>query len=117
MSPSQLAAVRELQDVLVAVAPRGAGVLSELQFDAVPAQGLAEPVAQRGGLARHHTVGALDDHRLAAEPVYDLRELGAGRSTAEHEHPARDLLHAGRLASTPHAVELTQPGDRGHERV
>ena len=85
----------------------------EHQLDSVPAQGLAERLAQRRGLARHHPVGALDDHRLAAEPAHDLRDLDAGRPAAEHEQAARDRLHARRLAGAPHALELTQPGTGG----
>ena len=113
----QLRAAVELQDVLVAVAPRGGRVLPEDQLDPVPAQGLAERLAQRRGLAGKHPVGALDDHRLAAETPHDLRELDAGRPAAQHEQAARDGLHARRLAGTPDALELTQPGDRRHERI
>ena len=36
---------------------------------------------------------------------------------AEHEQPARDGLHAGRLAVGPDAVELAQPRDRRDDRV
>ena len=98
-----LAAVPELQDVVLAVAARGGGVHPEHQLDAVPAQGLAERLAQRRGLAGEQAVGALDEHRLAAEAPHDLRELDARRPAAQHEQAARDGLHAGRLAGAPDA--------------
>src|SRR6266568_5117651 len=45
-----LGAITELEHVLLAVAPRGGGVHAEHQLDAVPAQGLTEPLAERRGL-------------------------------------------------------------------
>src|SRR5215472_4761137 len=48
-------------------ATRGGGVHPEHQLDSIPAQGLAERLAQRRGLARNHPVGALDKRHLAAE--------------------------------------------------
>ena len=113
----QLAPVLELQDVLVAVAPRGAGVHPQHQLDAVAAQGLAERLAQRRGLAGQHAVGALDEHGLAAETSHDLRHLDAGRPAAQHEQAAGDGLHARRLAGAPHALELAQSGERRHDRI
>ena len=105
------------QDELVAVPPRGGGVHPQHQLDPVPAQRLAERLAQRRGLAGQHAVGALDEHRLAAETAHDLRHLDARRAAAQHEQAARDGLHARRLAGAPHALELTQSRDRGHDRI
>ncbi len=109
--------VRELEDVLIALPPGGAGVHPEHQLDPVAAQGLGQRRAERRGLARQHPVGALDDHHLAAETADDLRELDPGRPAAEHEQAARHDLHAGRLAGAPDALKLSQPRDRGHEVI
>src|SRR5262249_11278350 len=49
----------ELQDVLVAFFSRRGGVRPEDQLDAVAAQGFAEPLAQRRGLAGKQAVGTL----------------------------------------------------------
>ena len=89
----------------------------EHQLDSVPAQGLAERLAQRGRLAGKHAVGALDEHRLAAETAHDLRHLDAHRPATEDQQAARDRLHPGGLAVGPHAVELTQSRDRRHDRI
>ena len=80
------------------------------------AQRLAERLAERRGLARQQRA-ALDEHDLAAEAADGLRHLDADRAAAEDEQPARDRLHAGRLAVGPDAVELAQAGDRRDERV
>ena len=60
---------------------------------------------------------ALDERDLAAEAAHDLRQLDADRPAAEDEQPARDGLHAGRLAVAPDAVELAQARDRRDDRV
>src|SRR5205807_9529826 len=75
---------------------------------AVVAQGLAE----RRGLASEHPRVGLDEHGLAAEPPYDLRQLDAGRSTADHDEPSRDGPHRGRLTCAPDALELAEARDR-----
>ena len=106
----------KLQDVLVAVLPRGGGVLAEHQLDPVPAQRFAERLAQRRGLAGKHPVGAFDDHRLAAQPPHDLGELDARGPAAQHEQAARDGLHARRLAGAPDALEFAQSRNRRHGR-
>ena len=90
---------------------------AEHQLDPVPAQGLAERLAQRRGLAGQHPVGALDEHRLAAQTPHDLRQLDACGPAAQHEQAARDSLHARRLAGTPDALELTQSRERRHDRI
>ena len=109
---AQLAAVVELEDVVLAVAPRGGRVHAEDELDAVAAQDLAERLAQRRGLAGEHVLGALDERHLAAEAAHGLRHLDADRPAAEDEQAARDGLHAGRLAVGPDAVELAQARDR-----
>ena len=73
----QLRTAVELQDILVAFPPRGGRVHPQHQLDSVPAQGLAERLAQPRRLARKHALGALDEHRLAAETSHDLRKLDA----------------------------------------
>src|SRR5215211_7040962 len=105
---AQLAAVAELEDVVLAGAARGGHVRAEDELDAVAAQHLAERLAQRRGLAREHALGAVDEHRLAAEATHGLRQLDADGSGAEDEQAARDRLHAGRLAIGPDAIELAQ---------
>ena len=89
----------------------------EHQLDSVPAQGLAERLAQRRSLARKHAVGALDERRLAAEPPHDLRNLDAGGPATQQQQAARDGLHARRLAGAPDALELTESRDRRHDRI
>ena len=74
---AQLRIAVEPQDVLVALAPRGAGVHPEHQLYSVAAQGLAERLAQPRRLAGKDSVGALDEHGLAAEPSHDLGKLHA----------------------------------------
>jgi hypothetical protein len=113
----QLRTVVELQHILVALPPGGGRALAEHQLDPVPAQGLAERLAQRRGLAGHHPVGALDHHRFAAETPHDLRELDACGPAAQHEQAARDRLHARRLPRPPDTLELTQARDRRHDRI
>jgi hypothetical protein len=56
----------ELQHILVTLPPRRGGVHPQDDLDAVPAQGLAQRLAQRRRLAGQQAVGALDEHRLAA---------------------------------------------------
>ena len=114
---AQLAAVVELEDVVVAVAPRAGRVRAEDELDAVAAQDLAERLAQRRGLAGEQVLGALDERHLAAEAADGLGHLDADRPAAEDEQPARDRLHAGRLAVGPDAVELAQARDRRDDRV
>ena len=114
---AQLAAVTQLQDVVLAVAPRGAHARAEDQLDPVAAQDLAERLAQRLRLAGQHTLGTLDQHHLAAETADGLRQLHPDPPAAEHEQPARHRLHAGRLAARPHPVELAQAPDRRDDRL
>ena len=117
MVAPQVRTAVELQDVLVTLPPRGGGMHPEPQLDAVPAQRVAERLAQRCRLAGQHAVGALDEHRLPAEPPHDLRKLDARWAAPEHEQAARDSLHARRLAGAPDALQLTQSRERRHERI
>jgi len=89
----------------------------ENQLDSVPAQGLAERLAQRRGLAGKHVVSAFDERRFAAETPHDLRKLDASGPAAQHEQAAGDSLHARRLAGAPDALELTQSRERRHDRI
>ena len=114
---AQLAAVLELEDVVLAVTARGARARAEDELDAVAPQDLAERLAERRRLACEHVLGALDERNLAAEPAHGLGHLDADRAAAEDEQPPRDRLHAGRLAVGPDAVELAQPRDRRDDRV
>ena len=77
---------------------------------------LGERLAERRGLARQHVLGALDERDLAAEAADRLGHLDADRAAAEHEQPARDRLHARRLAVRPDALELAQARDRRDDR-
>ena len=114
---AQLAAVVELEHVVVAVAARGGDVRAEDELDAVAAQDVAERLAERRGLAREDVRAALDQRDLAAEAADGLGQLDADGAAAEHEQPARDRLHRGRLAVGPEAVEVAQPGDRRDDGV
>ena len=109
-------AVIEMQDVVVTVALSGGGMLAEHQLDPVPAQGLAERLAERGRLTGNHPAGALDDHRLAAQTAHHLGQFDARGPAAEHQQAARDGLHARRLAGAPDSVELAEPGNWRHRR-
>ena len=90
---------------------------AEYEFDAVAAQDLADRLAQRGGLAREDALRALHEDRLAAETAHRLRDLDTDRPAAKHKQPARDGLHARRLAVGPQPVELAEPRDRGDDGV
>ena len=114
---AHLPATLQFEDVLIALLPRGAGVRAEHQLDPVALQCLAEPLAEGRGLAREHPVGALDHHHLPAESPHDLRELDARGPSAQHDQAARNGLHARRLARSPDALQLPQPGDWRHERI
>ena len=114
---AQLAPVVELEDVVLAVAPRGGRVRGQHELDALAAQNLAERLAQRRRLAGEHVLGHVDDHRLAAEPAHGLRHLDADRPAAEDQQAARNGLHRGRLAVGPDALELAQARDRRHDRI
>ena len=113
---AQLAAVVQDQHVVLAVAPGGGRLRAEGELDPVPAQHLAERLAQRRRLAGQHPVAAGDERDLAAEPADRLRHLDADRPAAEHQQPARDRLHAGHLAVGPHPVQLAQPRHRRDDR-
>ena len=101
---AQLAAVVELEDVVLSLAPRGGRPPAEDDLDAVAAQDLAERLAQGRRLSREHVCGALEQHGLAAEPAHRLRQLDPDRAAAYHEQAARDRRHGGRFAVGPDAV-------------
>ena len=100
---AQLAPVVELEDVVVAVAPRGGHARGQRELDAVAAQDLAERLAERRGLPGEHVLGPVDHDHLAAEPAHGLRHLDPDRPAAQDEQAARDGLHGGRLAAGPDA--------------
>ena len=83
-------------------------MLAEAQLDAVGRQCLGQRLAERLGLARQQVVGALHDHRLAAEPHHGLGHLHPHRAAAEDEQPPRDLLEGRDLAVRPHAVQVAR---------
>jgi hypothetical protein len=109
---TQLAAVVEHQNVVLAVAPRGGRVHAEDQFGAVAAQDLAERLAQRRRLADEHVPAALDQGHLAAETTHGLRHLGADGPAAEDDQAARDGRHAGHPAASPHSPQVGQARHR-----
>src|SRR6202042_1072617 len=109
-SPPHLRAVIETQDVVVTVAMSRGGTLAERQFNPVPAQGLAERLAQRCRLTGNHAAGALDDHCLAAQTAPHPGQFDACRPAAQHQQPAWDSLHARRLAGSPDSVDLDHAG-------
>ena len=115
---AQLAAVVELQHVVLAVAPRG-GRLRHRARARRPSRRSTSPSASPSGAGSRGSTwsAALDQRDLAAEPAHRLRHLDADRPAAEHEQPARDGLHAGHLAVRPEPVELAQSRDRRHDRV
>ena len=115
---AQLAAVVELEDVLVAVAPRAGRVRAEDELDAVAAQDLAERLAQRRGLAREHVLGALDERpprrRSGARPAPSRCPTGPPPRTSSRRGTAFMPVD---LAVRPDAVELAQARDRRDDRV
>jgi hypothetical protein len=114
---AQLAAVVELQYILLALAPRRGRTGPEDELDPVAAQDLAERLAQRRGLAGEHVLGHVGDCRLAAQATHGLGHLHADRPTAEHEQATRDGLHARHLAVRPDAIELAESRDGRHDRI
>src|SRR5215211_275594 len=76
---AQLAAVVELEDVVVAVAARRRGVGRQHDLDAVAAQHLAEGVAEGRRLAREQMPGPVDDRHLSAQAAHRLGHLDADR--------------------------------------
>jgi hypothetical protein len=72
---AQLAAVGDPEDVVLAVAARGARRGAEDELDPVAAQALAERLAQRRRLARRHAPGPLDEHHFGSAAAGDLRHL------------------------------------------
>src|SRR5450755_2197540 len=69
-------------------------------------------VSPTGAGSRASTRAPASTSTASSEPPYDLRQLDAGRSTAEHDEPSRYGLHRGRLTRAPHALELAQARDR-----
>jgi hypothetical protein len=114
---AQLRGVGEVEHVLLAVAAGRAGVLPEVQHDAVGGQRLADRLAERSRLARKHVIAALHERDGRAQPRHRLGHLDADRPGAEHEQSARDLRETGRLAARPHAREPAQPGNGRDHRV
>jgi hypothetical protein len=84
-------------------------VYAEDQLDAVPAQFLAERVAQLLGLAGQHVVRPLDQGDLTAQAVHGLGHLGAHRAAAQDQQAAGDRLHPGHLAVGPHPTRRPCP--------
>ena len=116
-SPRSSRAVVELEDIVVAVASRGGHASAEDELDAVAAQDLVERIAKRRRLTRKQVARAFHEHDLPAEAPDGLGHLDADGPAAEHEQPARDGLHTGRLAVGPDPVELAEPRDRRDDRV
>ena len=61
----------------------------------IPSARSTSPSASPSGAGSRaeQVLGALDDHRLAAEPPHRLGHLDPDRAAAEHQQPARDRLH------------------------
>jgi hypothetical protein len=114
---AQLAAVAELQYIVLRFAPRGGRLDAAQHLDTVVVERVGERVAERSRLAAEQVLAAVDKRHLAAEAMDGLRHLDADRPAAEHEQAARDGLEAGRLAVGPDAVELAQAGDGRNERL
>ena len=114
---AQGGAAGQLEHVVVALAPRGRGVLPEVQLDALGAEHGAQRVAELPRLAGEDVVHALDHRDLGTETAQGLRGLHAHGAAAEHEQAPGDLGHRRGLAVGPHAVELAQPGHRRDDRL
>src|SRR5947209_3203034 len=82
---SQLAGVIEPQHILVAFPPCRGRVLSKHQLYSIPAQRLAQRLAEWGGLAGKQVIGALDEYGLTAEPSHDLCKLHTRGPATQHQ--------------------------------
>ena len=112
-----LPAVVKIHTEVVPGAPGSGDMRAQNQLDAVPAQDLAQRVAQLLRFARQHPPAAGDQDHLAAEPTDGLRHFDADRSTTDDQQAPRDGLHAGHLAVRPHPFEVAQARDRRDERI
>ena len=101
---AQLLAPGELDDVLVALAAHGGGLLAEVELDPVGLERGAQRVAERLRLARQHVVHALHERDRRAEAPDGLRHLHSHRAAAQHEHAGaapRSAPVTSRLVHTP----------------
>jgi len=114
---AQLAAILELEDVVLTLAPRRGGVDAKEQLDAVATQDFGHGFPQRCGLAGEDVLAALDERHHAAEAAHGLGHLDADRPPAQDEQASRDGLHASHLTVAPEALELPQPRDGRNERL
>src|SRR5262245_12853161 len=105
---AQLAAVVELQNVVLAFAPRAVHIRGQDELDALARQDLPERLAQRSGLPAEQVLRNVDDHGFAAEPANRLRDLDPDWPAAQDEQPAWNRLHARGLPVGPDAVKLTE---------
>ncbi len=117
MITTQLASILKSQDELIAVAGRRDRAHPEHELDSVPTQRLAQRLPQRRRLPRQHALGPLHERHLPAQTTHDLSKLDTGRSSSEHDQPSGHRLHPGRLVRAPDAVELSQAGNRGDDRI
>ena len=117
MITAQLPSILQSQDEVLAVAGRRGRLHPEHELDSVPTQRLTQRLAQGRRLPREHALGRLDEHHLPAQTTHDLCKLDTGRPTSEHDQPSGHGLHPGRLVRAPDAVELSQAGNRGNDRI
>ena len=110
---AQFAAVLELQDVVLPIAPRRARVYSEDELDAIVAHRLGEGLAQRRRLAWKQVLGTLHERHLAAEATHGLGHFDADRPAAQHQQPAWDgfIPVTSRLVQMPSSSR--RPGTGG----
>ena len=114
---AQLAPVVQLEDVLIALAPRCARVRGQGEVDALASQGLAERLAERRRLPCQHVLGPSMTTASLPEPAHDLGHLHSDRPAAEDEQAPWHGLHRGRLAAGPDTVELTKAGNGRYDRI
>ena len=117
MITAQLPSILQSQDEVIAVAGRRGRLHPEHELDSVPSQRLTQRLAQGRRLPREHALGPLDERHLPAQTTHDLCELDTGRPASEHDQPSGHGLHPGRLVRAPDAVELSQAGNRGDDRI
>ena len=115
---AQLAAVVELEDVVLALAPRG-GRRARRGRARFRRRRRTSPSASPSGAGSRASTCSAPSTSATSPP---RRRTACAISTptgpaAEDEQPARHRLHAGHLAVGPDALELAQARDRRHDRV
>src|SRR5580692_5288047 len=88
-----LAAIVELQDVVIGITACPDDAASQHELDTVSPHRLGERLAERGRFAGDEPRRALHDDDLTTQAAHRLRHLDADRSAPQHEQTAWDGFH------------------------